>query len=220
MLGAKEYCNIYAQIALQLCIGKIKWQLEDFYFRFFYPDKYKHIANLLHESRIDREQFIDNFVISLRHAMNEQNIQANIYGRPKHIYSIWRKMKRKHLAFEELFDIQAVRVVVECLQDCYAALEIVHTYFHHIPNQFDDYIANPKHNGYQSIHTVILDYNGKALEIQIRTHQMHENAELGLAAHWKYKEGTVLMLHLGYEDRIAWLNKFITCPNRDEGMIL
>lgn len=210
VLAAKECSNIYAPLANRLGIGQIKWELEDLCFRYLHPDEYKRIANLLHERRIDREQFIDDFVASLRGAMADENVKAEIYGRPKHIYSIWRKMQKKHLSFDELFDVRAVRVVVERLQDCYAALGIVHTHFRHLPNEFDDYVANPKPNGYQSIHTVVLGPRGKTLEIQIRTRQMHENAELGVAAHWKYKEGGGATMRSGYGECIAWLRKLIT----------
>ncbi|AKP34360.1 GTP diphosphokinase [Yersinia aleksiciae] len=209
VLAAKECSNIYAPLANRLGIGQIKWELEDFCFRYLHPDEYKQIAKLLHERRIDREQFIDDFVASLHKAMADEGIKADIYGRPKHIYSIWRKMQKKSLAFDELFDVRAVRVVVERLQDCYAALGIVHTHFRHLPDEFDDYVANPKPNGYQSIHTVVLGPRGKTLEIQIRTRQMHEDAELGVAAHWKYKEGAVAAGRSGYEGRIAWLRKLI-----------
>ncbi len=210
VLAAKECSNIYAPLANRLGIGQIKWELEDFCFRYLHPDEYKQIATLLHERRIDREQFIEDFVVSLRRAMADEAIKAEIYGRPKHIYSIWRKMQKKSLAFDELFDVRAVRVVVERLQDCYAALGIVHTQFRHLPDEFDDYVANPKPNGYQSIHTVVLGPRGNTLEIQIRTRQMHEDAELGVAAHWKYKEGAVAAGRSGYEGRIAWLRKLIT----------
>lgn len=210
VLAAKECSNIYAPLANRLGIGQLKWELEDFCFRYLHPDEYKKIAKLLHERRIDREDYIDNFVETLRKNMLKEHIQAEIYGRPKHIYSIWRKMKKKALAFDELFDVRAVRIVVERLQDCYAALGIVHTHFRHLPDEFDDYVANPKPNGYQSIHTVVLGPNGKTLEIQIRTRQMHEDAELGVAAHWKYKEGTTGVGKGGsYEHRIAWLRKLI-----------
>jgi GTP pyrophosphokinase len=209
VLAAKECSNIYAPLANRLGIGQLKWELEDFCFRYLHPDEYKRIAKLLHERRIDREQFIDDFVASLRNAMVDEGVKADIYGRPKHIYSIWRKMQKKALAFDELFDVRAVRVVVERLQDCYAALGIVHTHFRHLPDEFDDYVANPKPNGYQSIHTVVLGPRGKTLEIQIRTRQMHEDAELGVAAHWKYKEGAVATVRSGYEERIAWLRKLI-----------
>ena len=141
--------------------------------------------------------------------MKEEGVKAEVYGRPKHIYSIWRKMQKKHLAFDELFDVRAVRIVAERLQDCYAALGIVHTHYRHMPDEFDDYVANPKPNGYQSIHTVVLGPGGKPVEIQIRTKQMHEESELGVAAHWKYKEGTSGGARSGHEDRIAWLRKLI-----------
>ena len=210
VLAAKECSNIYAPLANRLGIGQLKWELEDFCFRYLHPDEYKKIAMLLHERRIDREEYIDTFVTTLRKYMLKENIQADIYGRPKHIYSIWRKMQKKSLAFDELFDVRAVRIVVERLQDCYAALGIVHTHFRHLPDEFDDYVANPKPNGYQSIHTVVLGPNGKTLEIQIRTRQMHEDAELGVAAHWKYKEGaTGIGKGSSYENRIAWLRKLI-----------
>ncbi|MGM1326453.1 TGS domain-containing protein, partial [Klebsiella michiganensis] len=151
------------------------------------------------------------FVSHLRTEMKTEGVKAEVYGRPKHIYSIWRKMQKKHLAFDELFDVRAVRIVAERLQDCYAALGIVHTHYRHLPDEFDDYVANPKPNGYQSIHTVVLGPGGKTIEIQIRTRQMHEDAELGVAAHWKYKEGASAAASggRGYEDRIAWLRKLI-----------
>lgn len=209
VLAAIECSNIYAPLANRLGIGQVKWELEDFCFRYLHPEEYKLIAQLLHERRIDREQFIDDFVTALHQAMVDEGIKADIYGRPKHIYSIWRKMQKKSLTFDELFDVRAVRVVVERLQDCYAALGIVHTHFRHLPDEFDDYVANPKPNGYQSIHTVVLGPHGKTLEIQIRTRQMHEDAELGVAAHWKYKEGAVAAGRSGYEERIAWLRKLI-----------
>lgn len=209
VLTAKECFNIYAPLANRLGIGQLKWELEDFCFRYMRPEEYKRIANLLHERRIDREQFIDDFVALLHKAMESEGIKAEICGRPKHIYSIWRKMQKKSLTFDELFDVRAVRIVVERLQDCYAALGIVHTHFRHLPDEFDDYIANPKPNGYQSIHTVVFGPGGKTLEIQIRTRQMHEDAELGVAAHWKYKEGSAVSARAGYEERIAWLRKLI-----------
>ncbi|MEI7062094.1 GTP diphosphokinase [Dickeya chrysanthemi] len=209
VLAAKECTNIYAPLANRLGIGQLKWELEDFCFRYLHPDEYKRIAKLLHERRIDREQYIDDFVKNLRASMQTEGLKAEIYGRPKHIYSIWRKMQKKSLSFDELFDVRAVRIVVERLQDCYAALGIVHTHYRHLPDEFDDYVANPKPNGYQSIHTVVLGPGGKTLEIQIRTRQMHEDAELGVAAHWKYKEGAATSGRSGYEGRIAWLRKLL-----------
>jgi len=212
VLAAKESTNIYAPLANRLGIGQLKWELEDYCFRYLHPDEYKRIASLLHERRIDREQYIENFVDSLRKEMVKEGVRAEVYGRPKHIYSIWRKMQKKSLAFDELFDVRAVRIVAERLQDCYGALGIVHTLYRHLPAEFDDYVANPKPNGYQSIHTVVLGPKGKTVEIQIRTRQMHEDAELGVAAHWKYKEGPSTGSARGasgHEERIAWLRRLI-----------
>lgn len=212
VLAAKECTNIYAPLANRLGIGQLKWELEDFCFRYLHPDEYKRIAKLLHERRIDREQYIDTFVQSLRTEIVKEGVKAEVYGRPKHIYSIWRKMQKKSLTFDELFDVRAVRIVAERLQDCYGALGIVHTLYRHLPSEFDDYVANPKPNGYQSIHTVVLGPKGKTVEIQIRTRQMHEDAELGVAAHWKYKEGGSVGSARGasgHEERIAWLRKLI-----------
>ncbi|WP_342754119.1 GTP diphosphokinase [Pantoea sp. MBD-2R] len=212
VLAAKECTNIYAPLANRLGIGQLKWELEDFCFRYLHPDEYKRIAKLLHERRIDREGYIDTFVQSLRTEIVKEGVKAEVYGRPKHIYSIWRKMQKKSLTFDELFDVRAVRIVAERLQDCYGALGIVHTLYRHLPSEFDDYVANPKPNGYQSIHTVVLGPKGKTVEIQIRTRQMHEDAELGVAAHWKYKEGGTTGSARGasgHEERIAWLRKLI-----------
>jgi GTP pyrophosphokinase len=212
VLAAKESSNIYAPLANRLGIGQLKWELEDYCFRYLHPGEYKRIANLLHERRINREQYIESFVATLRAAMDLQQVRAEVYGRPKHIYSIWRKMQKKSLAFDELFDVRAVRIIAERLQDCYGALGIVHSFYRHLPDEFDDYIANPKPNGYQSIHTVVMGPDGKTVEIQIRTRQMHEDAELGVAAHWKYKEGTSALGNKnmsGHEGRIAWLRKLI-----------
>ena len=212
VLAAKESTNIYAPLANRLGIGQLKWELEDYCFRYLHPDEYKRIAKLLHERRIDREQYIENFVSGLRKEMTTEGVRAEVYGRPKHIYSIWRKMQKKSLAFDELFDVRAVRIVADRLQDCYGALGIVHTLYRHLPDEFDDYVANPKPNGYQSIHTVVLGPQGKTVEIQIRTRQMHEDAELGVAAHWKYKEGpgnSNARGAAGHEERIAWLRKLI-----------
>ncbi|MCL1073529.1 GTP diphosphokinase [Shewanella dokdonensis] len=208
VLLAREIADIYAPLANRLGIGQLKWELEDLSFRYLHPDTYKEIARQLDGKRLDREVYIDNFVAQLQQKLDTEQIRAKVYGRPKHIYSIWRKMRGKHLKFDELFDVRAVRVVTERLQDCYGALGVVHTLWHHIPREFDDYIANPKPNGYQSIHTVVVGPEGKTVEIQIRTQQMHEDAELGVAAHWKYKEGTAGK-QTGYEEKINWLRKIL-----------
>lgn len=208
VLAAKECANIYAPLANRLGIGQLKWELEDYCFRYLHPEQYRAIAKLLKERRLDREQYIADFVSELSGYLQENIQQVEVYGRPKHIYSIWRKMQKKHLEFSDLYDVRAVRIVVQKLQDCYTALGIVHTHFKHLPKEFDDYVANPKPNGYQSIHTVVLGKGGKPIEVQIRTQQMHDDAELGVAAHWKYKEGASAG-RSGYEEKIAWLRKLL-----------
>lgn len=205
---AKEVSNIYAPLANRLGIGQLKWELEDLAFKFLSPEKYREIASNLGERRIDRELYIDIFVKQLEQILTDEGIECTVYGRPKHIYSIYKKMMKKHLAFNDLYDIRAVRVLVHKLQDCYAALSIIHTKFEQIQKEFDDYIANPKPNGYQSIHTVVYGEGRKAVEIQIRTEQMHNSAEHGVAAHWKYKEGNGQSQ--GVEDRINWLRKLLS----------
>ena len=207
---AHEIATIYAPLANRLGIGQLKWELEDLSFRYLQADTYKNIAKQLDEKRIDREIYIQNFVDTVKASLKEMNIEGTAYGRPKHIYSIYRKMQNKDLKFDELYDVRAVRVVVDKLQDCYAALGAIHTKWHHIPREFDDYIANPKPNGYQSIHTVVLGESGKPVEVQIRTQQMHEDSELGVAAHWKYKEGNAGGKSASnYEEKIAWLRKLL-----------
>ena len=208
VLAAKECANIYAPLANRLGIGQLKWELEDYCFRYLHPEQYRAIAKLLKERRLDREQYIADFVSELSGYLQENIPQVEVYGRPKHIYSIWRKMQKKHLEFSGLYDVRAVRIIVQKLQDCYTALGIVHTHFKHLPKEFDDYVANPKPNGYQSIHTVVLGKGGKPIEVQIRTQQMHDDAELGVAAHWKYKEGASAG-RSGYEEKIAWLRKLL-----------
>lgn len=207
---AREISTIYAPLANRLGIGQLKWELEDLSFRYLQAETYKKIAKQLDEKRIDREHYIDDFVTTVKKSLAEMGVQGTAYGRPKHIYSIYRKMQKKDLQFEELYDVRAVRVVVEKLQDCYAALGAIHTKWRHIPREFDDYIANPKANGYQSIHTVVLGDSGKSVEVQIRTQQMHDDAELGVAAHWKYKEGAAGGKSASnYEEKIAWLRKLL-----------
>lgn len=205
--AAKECSNIYAPLANRLGIGQLKWEIEDYAFRYQQPDTYKQIAKQLSERRIVREQYITDFVDDLSNEITSSGINAEVSGRPKHIYSIWRKMQKKSLAFDELFDVRAVRIIADKLQDCYAALGAVHTKYKHLPSEFDDYVANPKPNGYQSIHTVILGPEGKTIEIQIRTKEMHEDSELGVAAHWKYKEGGGG--RSGYDEKITWLRKLL-----------
>ncbi|BBO29070.1 GTP pyrophosphokinase [Alteromonas sp. I4] len=208
VMVARECATIYAPLANRLGIGQLKWELEDLAFRYLHPVTYKQIAKQLDGKRRERAEYINNIVTELQSLVDAEHIKAEVYGRPKHIYSIWKKMQKKHLTFEQLFDIRAVRIIAERLQDCYAALGTVHAHYKHIPNEFDDYIATPKANGYQSIHTVIVGPAGKAVEIQIRTQKMHQDAELGVAAHWKYKEGSTGKAS-GYDERINWLRKIL-----------
>ena len=186
---AQETLDIYAPIANRLGIGQLKWELEDLAFRYLNTPAYRRIAKSLAENRLQRENSINGFTELLKNILIKENIKVETYGRPKHIYSIWKKMQRKQLGIEELYDLLAVRVIVNKLSSCYEVLGIVHAKWQYIPKEFDDYIANPKENGYQSLHTVVIDPQGNRIEIQIRTREMHEFAELGVAAHWRYKEG-------------------------------
>jgi GTP pyrophosphokinase len=189
---AQETLDIFAPLANRLGMGLLKWELEDLAFRALEPQAYKRIAKLLEEKRSEREVFIRGFGDRLKSLLDDQQIKASVQGRVKHIVSIWRKMQRKNLEFHELFDVRAARILVDSVADCYAVLGIVHTTWQHIPQEFDDYIANPKENGYQSLHTAVAAEDGKVVEVQIRTHEMHENSELGVASHWRYKEGAQL----------------------------
>jgi len=186
---AREILTIYSPLAHRLGIAQLKWELEDLAFRYLSPERYKEIATLLSEKRLEREQYIQSMTQKLRDALHQQGIKAEVTGRVKHIYSIYRKMKSKQLSFDQLYDIRALRVLVDNIPDCYHALGVAHQMWRHIPDQFDDYITNPKANGYRSLHTAVLAEN-KSLEVQIRTQEMHSEAELGVCAHFNYKEGT------------------------------
>lgn len=186
---AQETLDIYAPIANRMGIHQLKWELEDMAFRYLEPQSYRRIAKSLTDNRVQRENCINSFIALLQKKLADEGISAEIYGRPKHIYSIWKKMHRKQLDIDELYDLLAVRVIVDNLTACYATLGVVHSLWQTVPKEFDDYIANPKENGYQSLHTVIIDADGNRIEVQIRTQQMHDFAELGVAAHWSYKEG-------------------------------
>ncbi len=186
---AIETREIYAALASRLGVWQLKWELEDLSFRYLDPDTYASIAAALQEKRGDREDFIANVTGMLQREMAKEGIQGKITGRPKHIYSIWRKMQRKDRGLDSLYDIRAVRVLVDDVANCYAALGVVHNLWSYLPGEFDDYIANPKNNDYQSLHTAVIGPDGKTLEVQIRTYDMHQQAELGVAAHWRYKEG-------------------------------
>lgn len=206
---AEEVFNIYAPLAHRLGIGHLKWELEDLSFRYLQPHSYKKIAQLLDEKRLARQDYIEHVVQRLRDELLAYGIACDVYGRVKHIYSIWRKMSRKNLDFSQIYDIRAVRILVPELRDCYAALGIVHTLWRHIPNEFDDYIANPKENGYRSLHTAVVGPEGKVLEVQIRTHDMHADAELGVCAHWLYKGTDTNAKDHGYEQKITWLRQVL-----------
>jgi GTP pyrophosphokinase len=186
---ALETREIYAPLANRLGVWQLKWELEDLAFRYIEPDAYLEIARTLKERRDERVGFLEKFQATLQKELVAEGIEAQISGRPKHIYSIWRKMQRKDRGIDSLYDILAVRLLVDSVGDCYAALGIVHNLWSYIPGEFDDYIANPKDNDYRSLHTAVVGPEGKTVEIQIRTHEMHRHAELGVAAHWRYKEG-------------------------------
>ncbi len=207
---AREVADIYAPLAHRLGIGHIKWELEDLSFRYLHPYDYKYIAKLLDEKRIDRQVYIDNVIKTLEEALEKEGVTApDINGRVKHIYSIWRKMRRKNINFSEVYDIRAVRILVESEQDCYRALGVVHSLWRNIPNEFDDYIANPKENGYRSLHTAVKGPDNKVLEVQIRTRTMHEEAEFGVCAHWRYKKSDQESGSAGYEQKIEWLRQVL-----------
>ncbi|TWX72783.1 GTP diphosphokinase [Colwellia sp. C1TZA3] len=209
VLAAKETSNIYAPLANRLGIGQLKWELEDLSFRYLHPEVYKEIAKQLAEKRLDRERYMAEFVDNISQQLQSSDIKGVVCGRPKHIYSIWKKMQQKSLDFEQLFDVRAVRVIVDELQGCYGALGLVHTSWKHLSKEFDDYVATPKSNGYQSIHTVVIGPEGKTIEIQIRTQQMHDDAELGVAAHWRYKEGNASGKTSGFDEKVSWLRKIL-----------
>lgn len=205
--AAVETRDIYAPLANRLGIWQIKWELEDLSFRILEPETYKHIASLLDEKRTGREKFIEAAIAELKGALDAAGIRGEISGRPKHIYSIYKKMQRKNLGFDAIYDVRAIRVLVEEVKDCYAVLGIVHDIWTPIPGEFDDYIAKPKENGYSSLHTGIIGPEGKALEVQIRTYGMHQSSEMGIAAHWRYKEGG--RRDSRFEEKIVLLRKLL-----------
>ena len=186
---AREAMLIHAPLANRLGVWQLKWELEDLAFRYSQPEDYRRIARLVSERRSDRENFINAFLKKLEAAIATAGIKGEVKGRPKHIYSIWRKMQRKGLDFHELFDVRAVRVLVDDIPACYSVLGLVHSLWHPVPGEFDDYITMPKGNNYQSLHTAVIGPEGKVVEVQIRTFEMNEHAELGVASHWRYKEG-------------------------------
>ncbi|TAH46700.1 MAG: bifunctional (p)ppGpp synthetase/guanosine-3',5'-bis(diphosphate) 3'-pyrophosphohydrolase [Betaproteobacteria bacterium] len=209
---ARESLDIYAPLANRLGVWQLKWELEDLSFRFIEPETYKRIAKMLDERRVERQEFIDSAIARLRRELEAVGIQAEIYGRPKHIYSIYNKMRAKRLDFSQVYDIRALRVLVDEVKDCYTVLGFVHQIWQPISKEFDDYITKPKGNNYQSLHTAVLAGDGRALEVQIRTHDMHKHAELGVAAHWRYKEGA--KKGSDYDEKIALLRSLLSW--RDE----
>jgi GTP pyrophosphokinase len=199
--------DVFAPLANRLGVWQIKWELEDLTLRVLEPDSYKRIARLLDEKRHDRERYIESVVAQLKGELTRAGIAGEVSGRPKHIASIHRKMKNKALDFEGLYDVRAVRVLVEDIKDCYAVLGIVHSLWSPLPKEFDDYIAKPKANNYRSLHTAVIGPEGKSVEVQIRTREMHEHSELGVAAHWQYKEGG--RGDRSYQEKIAWLRQVL-----------
>ncbi|KMN76828.1 bifunctional (p)ppGpp synthetase/guanosine-3',5'-bis(diphosphate) 3'-pyrophosphohydrolase [Chromobacterium alkanivorans] len=204
---ATETLDLFAPLANRLGVWQIKWELEDLGFRHTEPDSYKRIAKLLDERRLERIDYIDRLLDTLRAELKNAGVKAEVAGRPKHIFSIWKKMKKKKLDFSELYDIRAVRILVERLPDCYTALGIIHGTWQPIPGEFDDYISHPKANNYRSLHTAVIGPEDKAVEVQIRTFEMHEHAEFGVAAHWRYKEGG--KGDAAYEEKISWLRQLL-----------
>lgn len=210
---SRETMELYTPLANRLGIWQLKWEMEDLTFRFTRPDVYKSIAAQLEEKRVEREALIAAAVERLRAALAEAHIPAKVYGRPKHIYSIWNKMRLKRLEFHQLFDLRALRVIVPDERSCYAVLALVHSMWTPVADEFDDYIARPKPNGYRSLHTVVVDEQGRSFEIQIRTEEMHRFAEYGMAAHWLYKEagakGGKVAAVSSYDQKLAWMRQLL-----------
>jgi GTP pyrophosphokinase len=204
---ARETREVYAPLANRLGIWQLKWELEDLAFRWLQEDDYKRIASHLNERRADRELYIERITAELRTELEAAGIHAEVAGRPKHIYSIWKKMQRKGLPFDQVFDVRAVRVLTDSVADCYAALGVVHGRWPYIPGEFDDYIATPKENRYRSLHTAVTGPGGVPVEVQIRTREMHDHAELGVAAHWRYKEGGGR--DAAYDRKVQWLRQLL-----------
>ena len=214
---AQLSADIHAPLAHRLGIGQLKWEIEDLAFRHLQPETYQRIARLLDEKRGAREQYIEAVKTQLRKALADAGLLAEVAGRPKHIHSIWKKMQRKDLPFGELYDLRAVRVLVDDVAACYAALGVVHQLWVPIPREFDDYIARPKDNGYRSLHTAVIGPEGRTVEVQIRSRDMHEQSELGVAAHWRYKEGGGV--DAAFERRIAWMRQLLEGSEGDEAAL-
>ena len=218
---AQEVFDIYAPLAHRLGIGQIRWELEDFAFRYLQPQAYKTIAKQLAEKREERESYIEELVEQLKSGLERMDIQADISWRAKHIFSIWRKMQKKNLHFDQVYDVRAVRLLLDETRDCYAVLGLVHSAFKHLPGEFDDYIAQPKPNGYRSLHTAVLGPEGKVVEIQIRTKQMHEEAEYGVCAHYLYKGHDNKETSVGYEQKVEFFRQVLAWHDElDDGQSL
>jgi len=217
---ARESLDLYAPLANRLGIWQIKWEMEDLAFRYLEPATYKEIARLLEEKRVEREAFIARAIARLQAGLAESGVHAEVTGRPKHIYSIWNKMRVKGLSFSQLYDLRALRVIVDDERACYAALGLVHALWTPVADEFDDYISRPKPNGYRSLHTVVADAEGRPFEVQIRTREMHRHAEYGMAAHWRYKEagarGGAVAASSEYDRQLAWMRQLLAW-NADVG---
>lgn len=217
---AQESKGIFAPLANRLGVWQIKWELEDLSLRYLEPQLYKEVAKMLDERRVDREQYIIDVVNQLKYELSHAEIKAEVTGRPKHIYSIIKKMKSKRLDFNELYDVRAVRILVDEIKDCYTVLGMIHNLWQPIPGEFDDYIARPKSNNYRSLHTAVSGPRGLALEVQIRTVEMHQHSELGVAAHWRYKEGG--KSDAKFDEKVAWLRQILAWKDEvaDSGDLL
>ncbi len=210
-VAGEETLSLFAPLANRLGVSELKWELEDFAFRFTQPELYRKIAGLLDEKRNDREAYIQRVIAKLQDELAAMGIHPTIQGRPKHLYSIFRKMRGKNLAFEQLYDIRAVRVIVKNVRECYTVLGVVHDLWSPVENEFDDYIASPKANDYKSLHTAVVGPEGRTLEVQIRTEDMHVHSEHGVAAHWRYKEGK--RADEKFDSKIAWLRQVLAWKN-------
>src|SRR5690625_462009 len=215
---AQETMELYTPLANRLGIWQIKWEMEDLAFRFLQPDTYKEIAKKLEKRRVEREAFIKKVVQQLSNALKKADINAKVTGRPKHIYSIWNKMRNKQIGFHQLYDLRALRVIVDDERHCYTTLALVHAMWTPLPDEFDDYISRPKPNGYRSLHTVVADAQGRSFEVQIRTKEMHHYAEYGMAAHWRYKEAGTRGGNVSAtadEQKIAWMRQLLAWDQAD-----
>ena len=218
---AKETLEIYAPLANRLGIWQVKWELEDLSFRFIEPDAYKNIARSLEEKRTEREEFIRVMIERLKKELEKAGIRAEVYGRPKHIYSIYNKMRGKSLDFSQMYDLRAVRIIVDDIKSCFAVLDIVNRLWTPILEEFDDYISRPKPNGYQSLHTVVIAENGQPFEVQIRTQEMHRLAEYGVAAHWRYKEtGGSTFVAQQYDEKISYLRQLLSWKTEVDDVVV